>query len=383
MRSFSFGKARCAAFALAAALSVPVLFAAVPSAVPVQAADSFLVAQTQAAVYEGGPIDLPYRIYLPEGYDGEGSYRLVLFLHGAGERGDDNLAPVNANYGFAESIVRSGKYREDTILLIPQCPAGMQWVDLPWTTGAYTMPRRMSTALEAAKGLLDETVNTYAVDASCVYACGVSMGGMGVWDLLARYPGYFAAAAAICGCLDESKAELYAQTPVFTAHDPGDTVVGAQPTARMAAALGEMGAEIVYKTYDIGARDSTRHSSWIDVFADTSSADNVYDFLFSHTRQTYTVRWTDGDEVVLSRSYAAGMMAEAPEAEGITAWKIGEEQILPGEWFEMPASDVTAEAVRGDHTGLIVGCCVGGAAVLAGGIAAAVLVRKKKKNKSA
>ena len=93
MRNFLFGKVRSAALAATAVLPALMLFAAIPLSVPVQAADSFLIAQTQAAVYEGGAIAMPYRIYLPEGYDYKGSYRLVLFLHGAGSAGTITLRP--------------------------------------------------------------------------------------------------------------------------------------------------------------------------------------------------------------------------------------------------------------------------------------------------
>ena len=215
-----------------------------------------------------------------------------------------------------------------------------------------------------------------------MYVCGVSMGGMGVWDLIARYPGYFAAAAAICGCLDESKADLYAQTPVFTAHDLGDTVVGALPTAHMAQTLQNTGADIVYKTYDIGARDSSRHSVWLDVFVDTDSAGNVYETLFSHARQTYEVCWQNKGETVGSRFYAAGMQVRVPKTDGVRAWRIGEQNYLPGEAFTMPAAAVRAEAVQGSNVGLLAGCCAGGAALLAAGIAAGVALRKRARRAS-
>ena len=235
--------------------------------------------------YENEQLEMAYLLYLPEDFDESKTYRLVLFLHGAGDRGYDYETLHRIDYGFITTMLNTEAYAKDTILLVPQCPEPYLWVEDSWAEGAYTVANEPSPATKAAKELVDQTVREYPIDENRIYACGVSMGGMGVWELLARYPGFFAAAAPICGCLDESKIDAYAQTPIFTANDLRDTIVGALPTKRVAETLKAQGADIVYKIYDTTVRqDTTYHSTWIDAFAEDTSENNMYAFLFSRVK---------------------------------------------------------------------------------------------------
>jgi len=234
--------------------------------------------------YQTDETEIAYSLYLPPNYNQEKNYSLVLFLHGAGDRGKNHDQLLSAHYGFVETLVSSEQYKNDTIILIPQCPKPYLWVNASWDTGSYTLQEEPTPALKAVKLLMDEIINSYSIDNSRIYACGVSMGGMGVWDMLARYPGYFAAAAPICGCLDETKINQYLQTPIFTANDLRDTIVGAEPTYNVMQELKSLGADVVYKIYDASIRnDDSFHSTWIDSFQLDQSEDNVYNFLFSRT----------------------------------------------------------------------------------------------------
>lgn len=228
--------------------------------------------------------EIAYSLYLPPNYSQDQKYSFVLFLHGAGDRGKNHDQLLSSHYGFVETLVSSNEYKNNTIILIPQCPEPYLWVDASWDTGSYTIKEEPTPALKAVKLLMDQIVSNYSIDNSRIYACGVSMGGMGVWDLLARYPQYFAAAAPICGALDETKINEYLQTPIFTANDLRDTIVGANPTCNVMQKLKNLGADVVYKIYDAGVRnDDTFHSTWIDSFQLDQSEDNVYNFLFSRT----------------------------------------------------------------------------------------------------
>ena len=236
-------------------------------------------------VWENDTLKMAYITYLPKDYDPEKSYRLIVLMHGAGERGFDFNMLLSVDYGFVTAFKEEAAYHENTILLIPQCPIPYLWVEDSWASGAYTMTEEPSPAIAAVKQLIAHTLKEYSVDKSRIYTVGISMGGMAVWDMLARYPDLFAAAAPICGCLDESKTEEYEKTPIFTANDIRDTIVGAAPTARVAEALKALGADIVYKQYDTDIRnDTSYHSTWIDAFTLDKSEDNVYNFIFSHQR---------------------------------------------------------------------------------------------------
>lgn len=127
---------------------------------------------------------LHYRIHLPEPMDGESRYPLLLFFHGAGERGDDNASQlVN---GVPELLAFSRKNHPPLLIVEPQCPADEQWVDTPWGAEAHTMPEKPSAAMARVMDLLNELPETYPVDPARIYVTGLSMGGFGTWDILQR-----------------------------------------------------------------------------------------------------------------------------------------------------------------------------------------------------
>src|SRR5678816_3978998 len=81
---------------------------------------------------------LPYRLYVPPGYDAAQKYPLVLNLHGAGERGTDNCAQF-ANGGFLTFVSDTAEAKYHAFMLAPQCPSDQQWVDTPWSNGSYVL----------------------------------------------------------------------------------------------------------------------------------------------------------------------------------------------------------------------------------------------------
>lgn len=127
---------------------------------------------------EGGSKE--YQVYLPAGHTVDKSWPVILFLHGAGERGTDGWAPTHAGLGKA---LRERERLVDAVVVFPQCDR------IIWTT---EMERFAMRAVE-------NTVKEFNGDSNRVYVTGMSMGGMGVWRLIARSPERFAAALPICG----------------------------------------------------------------------------------------------------------------------------------------------------------------------------------------
>ena len=193
---------------------------------------------------------LPYRLYVPEDYSAENEYPLVVFLHGAGERGKDNdLQLKNAMQTLFDR--RDGLMLQ-SIVIAPQCPEGEQWVDTPWADGNYSTDKiPESNELEAVVALTKALCDEYSVDKARIYAMGVSMGGFGTWDLIIRHNDIFAGAAPMCGGGDPSKASSLVNTPIYTFHGTADASVPYDGTAEMVEAIeDESGRMINFITYD-------------------------------------------------------------------------------------------------------------------------------------
>ncbi len=218
------------------------LVLAVSAVLSASAADVREIFKKESFGYEG--TELPYRIYIPEGTGKAGEYPLVLFLHGAGERGIDNEAQLKNVLQVL--FDREDGLMEQAVVIAPQCPEGEQWVDTPWENGNYSVADvPESNELEAAFALVSEVADKYSCDPSRIYVMGISMGGFGTWDLMMRHPGFFAAGIPICGGADPRMAEIFVKTPVFTFHGSGDETVPFAGTAEMVRAIEDLGSRVV------------------------------------------------------------------------------------------------------------------------------------------
>jgi predicted peptidase len=205
---------------------------------------------------------LNVRLYLPPALSAGRKWPVVLFLHGAGERGTNNVSQLK--HGI-ESLIRYGKDANDpAILLVPQCPANEQWVKVPWNAPSHTIPEQPSRPLRLALALLREKMAALPVDPARVYVTGVSMGGYGTWDAVQREPRLFAAAMPICGGGDTALAPVIKHVPIWTFHGDKDTAVPVGRSRDMAKALEACGGKIQYREYpDAG------HDVWTRTYNDT------------------------------------------------------------------------------------------------------------------
>lgn len=200
---------------------------------------------------------LPYRLYVPSNYDPEKDYPVLIFLHGAGERGNDNTNHMKHVIGNLFNQKNSPVL--DAIVICPQCPANNQWVDTPWANGNYSVANvAQSNESKAVMELLDEIAETYSTDADRYYIMGISMGGFGTWDLAMRYPDKFAAAVPICGGADPAMAETLKNFPIYTAHGSADPTVPVAGTRAMVAALQAAGSTVI--TYE--EKPGMGHDIW-------------------------------------------------------------------------------------------------------------------------
>ncbi len=195
-------------------------------------------------------IPLPYRLFVPEeGAGNQSRHPLVFVLHGAGDRGNDNFLPLRPYAAGWSSPEVQAEY--PCIILIPQCPEMLQWVDAPFQDGSYPQADTpISDPLDAALALLDETVAQQPADPNRIYIMGASMGGYGTWDTITRFPDRFAAAAPICGGGDPGRAANIVDLPVWTFHGDQDDAVPVDCTREMVAAIQAAGGtEIRYTEY--------------------------------------------------------------------------------------------------------------------------------------
>ncbi len=216
---------------------------------------------------------LPYRLLKPLAYDPHFHYPLVLFLHGAGERGTDNDKQlIHGVPAFARDETRK-KY--PCFLVAPQCPENARWVEVDWSARAHRQPAEPSRPLAQVLELLEALQKEFSIDANRVYVTGLSMGGFGVWDILARRPDLFAAGVPVCGGGDESTAARIAHIPIWAFHGARDPAVQPDRSRRMIAALRKAGGHPRYTEYaDEG------HASWVPAYKDPE----MYAWLFSQKK---------------------------------------------------------------------------------------------------
>lgn len=227
---------------------------------------------------EDRPVDFRYRLLRPERLEGDTATNsrlpLVLFLHGAGERGSDNVNQLKyLPTWLAEPAARR---RHPCFVLAPQCRMDERWVDVSWADGHSTpQSAKASVDLAAAMAALEDVLARESVDPSRIYLTGLSMGGFGTWDLAARTPERFAAIMPVCGGGDERVAGRIASLPTWCFHGDADTAVPVDRSRAMIAAVRAAGGRPIYSELA-----GVGHDSWTPAYRDGF----VLDWLFAQRR---------------------------------------------------------------------------------------------------
>ncbi|WP_036152702.1 carboxylesterase family protein [Maribacter forsetii] len=211
---------------------------------------------------------LRYRILYPENFDVEKTYPLVLFLHGAGERGNDNEKQLT--HGSALFLDQNNRTKFPAIVIMPQCEIDDYWAQVEVDRSKYPVQldfqfkKGPTKAMEMVLQLLKNYQKESFVNKNQTYAMGLSMGGMGTYELLARQPDRFAAAIAICGAGDPKYVANYAKKiPVWAFHGAKDNVVDPLRSMEMVTALLNEEAFPRLTLYDFA-----NHNSWDSAFAE-------------------------------------------------------------------------------------------------------------------
>lgn len=223
--------------------------------------------------YTGGDYQnemFEYRLLKPKQVEQGKLYPLVLFLHGAGERGTDNIKQLLYLPQWLAEPANREKY--PCYLIAPQCREGKRWAEVDWSKlDADPMPA-LGDQMTVAISAMNEVTKQFPVDKKRVYLTGLSMGGYGSWDLAMRYPERFAAVAPVCGGGDESQAERLKDVPVWAWHGDADKAVPVERSRRMIAAIRAAGGKPKYTELE-----GVGHNSWNQAY---HGPENLLPWLF-------------------------------------------------------------------------------------------------------
>lgn len=184
-------------------------------------------------------ISLDYLLYLPADYDSKESWPLLMFLHGAGERGND-LEKVKV-HGPPKLISKGKEF--PMIVVSPQCPEDDWWNPL------------------VLSALLDSIEEQYKVDKNRIYITGLSMGGYGTWSLVAQSPERFAAIVPICGAGVPGRVKLHSHVPAWVFHGKKDSVIPVARSLDMVEAYEKNKGKALLTIYP-----EADHDSWTETY---------------------------------------------------------------------------------------------------------------------
>lgn len=237
-----------------------------------------LVDRLEKRVYQDATgASLPYRLFVPAKYDRQQKYPLIIFLHGAGERGNDNTRQL-----VHAQVLRfvSGEVQAEhpCFLVAPQCPAGERWMEVDWSRNPVPpLPEQPSQPMRLTLGLLDSLQEEFSIGADRIYVTGLSMGGYGSYDLALRRPDQIAAVVPVCGGVDISQAKKVAHIPFWIFHGGADRVVQTDFSRTMVEALKAAGASPRHTEYP-----GVGHNSWSKAYLEPE----LVEWLFGHVRHS-------------------------------------------------------------------------------------------------
>ena len=208
---------------------------------------------------------LNYRILKPLNYDPNKQYPVHLFLHGSGERGKDNSSQLT--HGGSLFLKKENREKYNSWVIFPQCSKNDRWPSISsdlWDQVFENKIKKPNKSLGLVIKLMDEFIEEKDVDNQRIYLSGLSMGGMGAFEILYRRPDMFAAATPICGNGITQLAKLFAnKVPVWIFHGSNDKVVSPKYSLEMARAIIESGGSPKMTLYA-----NVDHNSWDNAFAE-------------------------------------------------------------------------------------------------------------------
>jgi predicted peptidase len=212
---------------------------------------------------------MPYRLFVP-GFPGRATrLPIVIYLHGVAGAGTDNLMQITGGNtpGTHLWIEPSMQARHPAFVVAPQLPVGGAW-----SASGPGLSLYAGLVIE----LVDNLAREFSIDTDRVYLVGQSLGGSGVWDLIAKRPDYFAGAVPLCGSGDPSRMAVRGRVAVWAFHGAKDEIVPVIRSQEMVDALRAMRRPVRYTVYpDVG------HDVWTRAFSEPE----LPEWLFAQKRE--------------------------------------------------------------------------------------------------
>lgn len=230
---------------------------------------------------------MTYYLFMPRNYHPQQKYPLVLVLQGGGERANPKATPEQnrtlllKQYYAQVWVSPAIQEKWPSFIVIPQVVSQQRFVNVPGSTGSYTLAAQPSASLRLAKEIVDALQHEYqGIDSHRLYVTGLSMGGYGTWEAVERWPDYFAAAAPLSGAGDPSKAALLVDMPIWAFHGAKDTDVPVSGSRDMIQAIIKAGGHPRYTEYP-----NANHDLWSPGKVYSPTADPAFfTWLFSQKR---------------------------------------------------------------------------------------------------
>ena len=226
---------------------------------------------------------LPYRLFVPDNYETTVSYPLVLCLHGVGACGTDNERQIKYHRLATSWADTVNQHRWPCFVVAPQCPTGKKWAYVdPETRKCNIDKMPISEELLTVDNLLNSLIREFSIDQNRLYITGLSMGGFGTWDMIARFPNKFAAAVPMSGGGDTSKVSIFTDVPVWNFHGALDNSVPVSFSREMCEAYNRNGIAVVQVE---------------------SISDSMLDFYLSNGVKHLYTEYPNGSHMIWAESY--------------------------------------------------------------------------------
>ena len=218
------------------------------AAIPAHGQESANLQKFERRIHQEGEKSLPYRLLVPTAYKPGAAWPLIVWLHGSGEKGTDNVAQIRP----IERTFLANPDKCPAFVMVPQCPSNSAWHAI-----GFNKPAEMPEASRMIVRAVAELQKEFGLDERRLYLGGFSMGGCGTWDLLSRCPDLFAAAFPIAGPPGdrEALAPVIKHIPIWAFHGDRDRVAPIEGTRSIVAALKVAGADVKYTEFPGGGHE--------------------------------------------------------------------------------------------------------------------------------